>query len=808
MPLFREHKRLAAAQIALVGVVLFGGASGCRPATEHREASTSAKSNSGSLKRSPRLSAEGLAQQGRYEAALTKIEEALLVTPNDEDALWLYAQLKAELQDKRLAAETVENIAWKDLNDKSQRLIQAFYWYLESSDFESAERSIRAAVKADPSNGTAQRLLAQLLSAQGRRQEVREPLLALIRLQSITAIELMGLVDLSSPHPLVSYELYRDPSRLSLFVLGDARMVYARNGDVAAVINNMRAVVGAFPNCLAARTFLGRVLIESGRKEEFESWLSDCPADVETQAEYWRAVGLYLQLNDQYDQAIRSYGEAFQIDPTDRQVLRGIAECLESLEKPTLAAPIRARLNSLERIFRIAKQADSDQCNEVAMLLQDLGRPLESTGWLMRVHAMVGNLQDLRPQFTERVETIRRWEEGQSLAQRRRIQFESVVGLKLNRWPAFDRKFNKRAVTKAGIRNTEQPIRFADIASDSGLQTSNANVIAGSDEHIPYLYQTTGSGLAVLDYDRDGLLDVYQAIASGKPLKQDPDSANHLFRSIDPSGSFIDVTPMASVGDLGFGQGVCVGDINQDGFPDLLVSNFGVNRVYRNQGDGTFCVDPDASLSGATWTTSMALADVTGDHLPDLIAVNYLDDPLAATRECPLGEDCTPQQMIAGRDQLFVAQPDGSFERAEDDPLAVKANYGLGVVVADFDGKPGNEIFIANDADLNHFWNPLGESSSTAGGLGRGFVESAAIRGCAVGRNGMSQACMGVASGDFNSDGKLDLHVTNFWQEPSNLFMQTASGMFSDEALKFGLHAASRNSLGFGTQAADFDNDG
>jgi hypothetical protein len=154
---------------------------------------------------------------------------------------------------------------------------------------------------------------------------------------------------------------------------------------------------------------------------------------------------------------------------------------------------------------------------------------------------------------------------------------------------------------------------------------------------------------------------------------------------------------------------------------------------------------------------------------------------------------------------IYACQPDGSFRKWR--IPEVDARLGFGVVIANFDSKNGNDCFIANDGDFNHFWSSSKAETPDETSTFE-LIESANVRGCNIGRDGNSQACMGVASGDFNGDGTLDLHVTNYYGEAVNLFMQTNSGFFSDEERKYGLHDASFSVLGFGTQATDIDHDG
>ena len=788
--------RIATTWLLLVCTLCFG----CRQQSTQKQAARPSRE----ADVDPLVLAEQFYRQGKFKQAIAKAEDVFGRDPSDATALSLLVQLHSELGNKREAAkhgETLANIR-PDLGPTI--VAQIFTWYIELGEFDAAERVARQAIESDRTNINGHRVLAQLLCAQGRRLEAREPLLELIRLSSATPQELFALVDLSNPCRIVSFDEFRLTPKSDLFQLGEARRAQAENEDVADVLVKTRRVREQFPECLDGIAFEGRLLIESGRVAEFENWLRECPPNIEEHADFWRAAGLYLQLTSQYRKAIRSYGEAICINPTDRQVLRGLAECLEAINESDQAAAVRETLSKLERIFRISGDADAQECEEIALALQELSRPLESTAWLMQAKQMEGTMDRFGQQFAARIETIQQWEKNATPKERRRMNLQQAVGLKLDDFPLFDRLAGNKIDPESREPAHPNDIRFREVAGLTGLRAANPIVVPMEAKHIPYLYQTTGSGVGVIDFDLDGQPDVYESVATTAPLKKSPKSANRLFRNLQDAGSFSDATTYARVGDESFGQGVCVGDINQDGFPDLIVANFGKNRVYQNQGDGSF-TERDVGFDNA-WTSSIALADVTGDHLPDIFQIEYVDDPAAPTRECHFGNNCTPQQMDPAIDAVYTCQTNGSFVRLQSERLAAKPNYGLGVVVADFDSKPGNEVFIANDADLNHFWS--GSSGSSPSEDPFSLVETATIRGCAVGRNGLSQACMGIAAGDFNLDGKIDLHVTNFLNEPCNLFVQTTPGMFSDETIRYGLLDPSIKGLGFGSQARDFDNDG
>jgi hypothetical protein len=391
-----------------------------------------------------------------------------------------------------------------------------------------------------------------------------------------------------------------------------------------------------------------------------------------------------------------------------------------------------------------------------------------------------------------------------------------MLGFELEQWPMPSIDAARANPTLMAEGTSHENFQFQDVAVELGISTTHRSGFAGEGDFHPF--QINGGGLAAFDYDLDGRCDVYVVQAGGKPNDANDSLPNQLFR-LSARGApgeaiFTEVTEFARADDRGYGQGVCAGDANQDGFLDLLVANIGYNQLYMNQGDGTFRLAENLiTQPGERWTSSVAIADLSGDHLPELIEINYINDPRALTARC--AHDlfaCQPQRFIRAADHVYQGNADGtfapwqSFERRNTDP-----KFGFGLVIANFDGEHGNDFFVSNDGDFNHYWlsQPV---SKVAGDKGAGYrfeiIEAAVARGCSVGKGGNSQACMGIASGDFDRNGTLDLHVTNFLNEPANLFMQTRSGFFSDEALQYRLTEPSFDVLGFGTQAADFDNDG
>ena len=332
------------------------------------------------------------------------------------------------------------------------------------------------------------------------------------------------------------------------------------------------------------------------------------------------------------------------------------------------------------------------------------------------------------------------------------------------------------------------------------------------------LHQTLGCGGATIDFDLDGWHDVYLAAAGGTPPHDDSE-ANRLFQN--RGGQFAMV--VCGVEDRGFGQGVTTGDLNADGHPDLVALNYGRNRVYMNQGDGTF-LDTSDHWFGADaeshWSTSAAVADLDGDALSDLVVLNYCGglDPVHET----CGTDaqtrsCSPMKFAAASDQIFITRPSGSFDKRALDSAEVLGR-GLGVLVTTLDSDPGNDVFIANDMTANHFWSRPSETdgdrnsdvdrASGETAEATQWRDTALIRGLAVNGQSLPQGSMGIALGDWDDDGQSDLYVTNFDGEYNSMHLSGAGGRWRDQTQSLGLLRPTLPWVGFGTEAVDLDADG
>ncbi len=747
-------------------------------------------------------------QNGNWREADRLVQQALIQDPGDLLALQLAVELSANQSNFGRAAELAERVAEIDPVNAPKILVNAFDWRIKVGDFSAAEANLRNGLRLEPENVGINRLLAQLLNAQGRRYEASQYVRELIRLRAVTPIEILSLVDLSGPFYLASFDEFEKEGEVTLLQLGKARERYTKfNLPPDQILEQIQRIRSAFPQSIAAAAFHGRVLSETARFDELPDWFNQVPEGIAGHPEYWSAIGNWLVHIGEADASIRAFGEAVRLDPTDRESLRQMMQVLARQGNDSKVAHIRDNLVVLDRIFRIAKDAKHEEKLWIAEQLRRLARPWESVGWLIYDAQQMGDLRERIPQIRLRAEAIEQWERAGSEHQIRQARLTRLIGFSVSEIELPDVNGLRLPVESSSPMENREKLRFTDVAKQCGIDMTFQSGFPKDGKGF-YPYQVNGGGIAVSDFDLDGCNDLYFANAGNDPREDKGSQPNRLFRS-EADEQFVDVSRLAGVDSQGFGQGVAAGDLNQDGFQDLVVGNIGRNEVYLNQGDGTF-VDVSDSLESLadSWTSCVGIADINGDMLPEVIEVNYIDDERSFDARCDEGYlECQPQRFLAAADQVFLNQGDGQFLPWEGFPRGDETRqHGFGLVIANFDNEYGNDFFVANDGDLNHFWISGPSSKKELGPYQ--LTESASLRGCSIGRGGDSQACMGVAHADLDRDGTLDLLVTNFHHEPVNLFLQTSSGYFADEAVKYGLFEPTFSVLGFGTQAADFNNDG
>ncbi|HEX6463762.1 MAG TPA: CRTAC1 family protein [Vicinamibacterales bacterium] len=349
---------------------------------------------------------------------------------------------------------------------------------------------------------------------------------------------------------------------------------------------------------------------------------------------------------------------------------------------------------------------------------------------------------------------------------------------------------------------------FTNVAREAGI---NAPIVFGGATVNKYLLETTGTGVAFIDYDNDGNLDLF--FVNGSTLEGFAGAkapTNHLYRN-KGDGTFEDVTERAGLAASGWGQGVCVGDYDNDGYDDLFVTYYGQNRLYHNRGNGTFeDVTRAAGLADTRtrWGTGCAFLDYDRDGRLDLFVANYIDLDLATTPTPESGlcrykgvpVACGPPGLTGGKNVLYHNRGDGTFEDVSDRSGITRSSgtYGLGVSTLDFDNDGWVDLYVANDS------NPSALYRNNHDGT---FTDIGVKSGCAYSQDGKPQAGMGVAVGDFDRNGTMDVFKTNFAGDTSTLYVNSGDGYCEDRTFASGIGINTRW-LGWGTAFVDLDNDG
>ena len=369
-----------------------------------------------------------------------------------------------------------------------------------------------------------------------------------------------------------------------------------------------------------------------------------------------------------------------------------------------------------------------------------------------------------------------------------------------------------RAITAGGFVKAGLTI-FQDASQSSGLTAWHHH--AGTPEKRSIL-EAKGPGVALLDYDNDGWLDIY--LVNGSTIDaldgKAPSPHAALFHN-NHDGTFTDVATKAGVTNDRWGYGVVVADYDNDGWPDIYVTNFGKNRLYHNNHDGTFTDVADAAgVALGTWSTGATFGDYDGDGKLDLFVAGYLDfdprtPPMAGTKAVGYGSCvyrgapvmCGPRGLKGERDHLFHNNGNGTFTDVSE-KLGVSdpdRYFGLGALFVDVNGDGRPDLLVANDTTPNYLYMNKGDGT---------FEDDSYPSGYALNGDGREVANMGIAAGDYENNGHMDIVNTTFSDDYDVLFRNDGTGVFTDVSYKAGIAAPSIPFVGFGDGFLDFDNDG
>ena len=655
-----------------------------------------------------------------------------------------------------------------------------------TGDLIEAERCLRRALTLNPNHLEANNRLGHLLQICGRVWESNPYFLNQIQRGKCRGDELLGMSpsDRFFRHDERLTRMGVEPESPALVIrLAEARNdLYDNREDHAEQL--FREIVDRYPQLGEAQGRLGRIIVDRGDFSEFLVWRGSLPDEARQHPEVYFVEGLQARRLGQLEGAIHSFLKTIELSPNHLGAHIQISSCLDQLGNTEAAADFSERstlLSEIDRNYNVLRSAFTQETTLATIaLLGKLGRYWEAAGWCYVLTNLDEPVSQSRPELKKW--TARLYEKSTSRTSQHQLPAHASdqsksgmprISLKAAdyaapRWPSVDRK----SPTQHPATGTKTAWSFTEDASQSGLQFSYFDGTTRPNR-LSHIFNTTGGGIGAIDYDGDGWIDLYLAQGNDwrNPAVQ-PEFVDQCYRNVGGE-HFVDVTSSAGLNETRYSLGVAVGDYNQDGFSDLHVGNLGPNTLHRNNGDGTFTdVTDEAGIAGAEWSTSAVFADFSGDGLPDLYVLNYSRLQETAEKECPTSDGvikaCTPDLLTAEHDRCYINLGDGRFKDVSDAAgILAPDGRGLGVVAWDFAGEGRIGLFVANDTSANFLFQNKGVNSE---GIPQ-FSEIALISGVALDNDGNAQASMGVAAADANGDGRLDLHITNFFADTNTLYL-------------------------------------
>ncbi|MCA9140331.1 MAG: VCBS repeat-containing protein [Planctomycetales bacterium] len=750
------------------------------------------------------------------------------------DTLVLIAQAAHETGRKKEAAEYLRAACENEQFENESRVRQTIIAMVGVGEFYDGFDFLEQALAAQPGQDETRRWLFDFYVGSDDRVSAMPHGQKLVLARKF---DLVLLKDLSNTErrnleaaPLVQM-VQRNPDDKRP-MLGTAKTKFDES-KYDETIDIIREIIEQHPDHQPSQAVLGQALAASRRFDELETWAAEQTDGIQDYPGYWIALGDWARAKDDKPAALRCFAEAANcVDPDVVQIWTRLAVLLPELSETqplvtdAMISTVNDRAQELNRFHqlkdRFTRTGDISRAIalDIAKMLVGLGRLWEAEAWSAIATTLPEDdsvdVESFRNELVNKLGPETPWRMPETLPEfaplisaLRLPSIEKVVSASVPKDPSND---DSPQIANTGIDADAEIVdwKFENEAVARGLQfwgrTGDTLDQAGI-----MLYQTLGCGGGAIDFDLDGWSDLYLADAGGTP-PHDDSRPNELFRNLN--GHFQGVAAVSGTDDTGFGQGVAVGDVNEDGFPDLLVLNYGPNRLFINNGDGTFTDRSSDIQSGIEdeWSASAAIADLDQDGLSDIVIVNYcgtlgpINDPCRIS-DSAMPRSCSPMLFPALPDQFFKANRDGTFVDASKQWNAVSElpGRGLGIVIGDLDGNVGNEVFVANDMTNNHYWSRI---QSGDAGHQLTFTESAMLRGIGADDRGIPQGSMGIASGDLDNDGDIDFYVTNFDKEYNTLHLQSSAGIWQDRTDASGLVTPTAPLVGFGTEAIDIDNSG
>jgi tetratricopeptide (TPR) repeat protein len=730
----------------------------------------------------------------QVDAATTRLLE---LNPKDASGIVLAADLAAHRHQDERAIELYSQVPANSPLLMTQHaqfgLAERSY---QTGNLQNAERSLRTALELNPQDLDACQRLSRILYLEGRAWEARPYLETLVSNGRFIVDELVMLASTES-WIITDPSFQQLHSTGGLFQLGMAKVDMLQNRYQKA-LQRLELVLQDHRELGEVQGSYGRLLMYLKQDAAFEKWQNNLPDSALAHPEVWYALGLAARERGDGNEAVRCLVSALRKQPFHRVANYQLAQELAQLGETELAEVFSERARRLAQVHSLAGELltirDPDMTREICLLLLDLGRNLEACGWA----DMVRRFSPEESWYSDVIS------EAKKRGLRTTIEIRELQAVA--ELPLFSRTHRPRRPQMSTSSPPAQTddlavVHFDDIAPQAGIDF-RYNIGRSISDGMEHIFETTGGGVGVVDLDNDGYPDLYFAQA-GNWKESHSDLPDQVYRNLG-SGQFQDIAAPAGIQEHKFSQGVTVGDLNEDGWPDIYVCNLGHNSCFINNGDGTFTESAmQMGNSSDLWSLSAAIADLNGDQLPDLYVVNYLNSQEVAERSCKhegQPRSCAPTMFSGAQDRLFLNSGDGHFtDVTEQSGIVVPDGKGLGILVADFMNNGIPEIYVGNDTVANFLFV---QTSIDEQGIPR-YSNEAVLRGLAYNDQGQVQATMGMATTDVNGDGRLDIFATNFYHDANTLYVQTEDHFFQENTRGANLYDSGFYMLGFGTQFVD-----
>ena len=690
---------------------------------------------------------------------------------------------------------------------------------LQDGHADGAEYHLRKLLKLQPQLPFAVRSLSRLLSVEGRLWDAELLLTGLIHREqhSLEDLLMLGRSDEDfTAADEVARLIKADPEN-PLPLIGSARTAFhEQNFDLADKL--LDRVLSSRPKMPEALAWKGWTLLHKREYEQLAEWQAGLPQAAERHPLIWVVRADWASESGDPRGAMRCYWEALKRDANNLQSNHRLALLLAGDGQPDAGKQFHERAKLLRQLNAIQKEVWPNRNNprllqsargleslrKTAELNEALGRLSEA----MAFYALLAKAQPQTKAYRTSYATLRIQTAGMKVRTVRSANPALQIDLSSCDFP-HARSKPTPAIAHRKQRSSVSSVQFDNQAAAVGINFSYFNDHDYDDttalNGMP-IYRANGGGVGSLDIDRDGWPDLIFTQGCEWPVTTGNSAYFDCLYRNTGRNQFQNVTQQCGLVESGFGQGVSAGDFDNDGFPDLYIANLGDNCLLHNNGDGTFSAVASPPTEDA-FTNSCMIADVNGDSVPDLYDVNYVQrhgiTDLCKTTEGP-SRGCAPKNYQAAQDRLCLGSGSGQFTDVTiDSGIEIPDGYGMGIVAGNLDGSGTLSLFVSNDGRPN-FWfqneSPPGDSPR--------FANKAITAGVGVTGDGMSQACMGIAVGDVDGDGHVDLFVTNFYEEHNTLYRQQAAGQFVDASNASSLAKPSMAYVGFGTQLVDADLDG